>query len=253
MPRRTTPIPAPTTPADGGDRYRLGSALVGPVTASPVRRAKSEEVQTRLLDTAEELFARLGYAAVSIRDVTARAEMRLANVSYYFGSKQNLYFEVLRRRSEPLARLRIERLRAVRKGPLRGEARLAAAIDAYVDPPLDLSRNGDPGWKNFFSLIGQVTFSGLASPEITALFNDAARELMGALYELYPAAPAAEIQAAAMLVIGPYIFVVSETGRIESFPEAAFASGDLDFLGPRMKRFIIGGLLGILGPPSGPV
>ena len=247
------PLEQPTAiaRATSGDRYRLGSALTGPVTTSPVRRRKSEEVQTRLLDTAEELFARLGYAAVSIRDVTAHAGMRLANVSYYFGSKQNLYFEVLRRRSAPLARSRIERIRAVRKGPLRGAERLAAVVAGYVEPALELSQSGDPGWKNFFSLIGQVTFSGLASPEITAMFNDAARELMGALYELYPAAPAAEIQAAAMLVIGPYIFVVSETGRIETFPEAAFASGDLDFLGPRMQRFIVGGLLGILGPPNG--
>lgn len=244
--------PSPIAPATGGERYRVGSEIVGPVTASPVRRRKSEEVRTRLLDTAEELFARLGYAAVSIRDVTSRAGMRLANVSYYFGSKQNLYFEVLRRRGTPLAQLRIERIRAVRKGSLRGEARLAAVVAGYVEPALELSQSDDPGWKNFFSLIGQVTFSGLASPEITAMFNDAARELMGALYELYPAAPAAEIQAAAMLVIGPYIFIVSETGRIETFPEAAFASGDLDFLGPRMQRFIVGGLLGILGPPPGP-
>lgn len=245
---RSPPEPAAaTTPA--GERYRFGSELVGPVTASPLRRRKSQAVQARLLDTAEELFARLGYAAVSIRDVTTRAGMRLANVSYYFGSKQNLYFEVLRRRAAPLAAERIARLRAVRAGPLRGEARLAATIDAYVDPALELSQSGDPGWKNFFSLIGQVTFSGLASPEIAALFNDAARELMATLAELYPAATAAEIQSSAMLVIGPYIFVASENGRIETFPEAAYGSDDLGFLGPRMKRFIIGGLLGLLGPP----
>ena len=40
--------------------------------------------------------------------------MRVANVSYYFGSKQNLYYEVLRRRSEPLSRMRLERIKAVR-------------------------------------------------------------------------------------------------------------------------------------------
>ena len=67
-----------------------------------------------MLDAAEELFARWGYAAVSIRDVTSQAKMRVANVSYYFGSKQNLYYEVLRRRSEPLAQLRLERIKAAR-------------------------------------------------------------------------------------------------------------------------------------------
>jgi AcrR family transcriptional regulator len=235
------------------DRFAEGAELIGPVTPSPVRRRKSEEVQARLLDTAEYLFAKFGYAAVSIRDVTARAEMRLANVSYYFGSKQNLYYEVLRRRSEPLIRRRIERIRAVRRGRLQGEARLAALVDAYADPALELSQGGDPGWKNFFALIGQVTFSGLAPPQIGALFNASARELMGAFYEIYPAAPAAKVQAAAMLLIGPYIFTLSETGRIETFAEAAYASGDLDFLGPLMKRFIVRGVEGILGPARGPV
>ena len=80
-------------------RFAVGGEIVGPVTAPPVRYKKSAAIQKKLLDTAEYLFARWGYAAVSIRDVTSLARMRVANVSYYFGSKQNLYYEVLRRRA----------------------------------------------------------------------------------------------------------------------------------------------------------
>lgn len=95
-------------------RFKVGGEIVGPVTAPPVRYKKSAAVQKKLLDTAEYLFARWGYAAVSIRDVTSLAKMRVANVSYYFGSKQNLYYEVLRRRAEPLSRMRLERIKAAR-------------------------------------------------------------------------------------------------------------------------------------------
>ena len=109
--------------------------------------------------------------------------MRVANVSYYFGSKQNLYYEVLRRRSEPLSRMRLERIKDVRAWRLSRNQKLKALIAAYADPPLELSQSGDAGWKNFFSLIGQVTFTGFAAPQIAEFFNEPARQLMATLHE----------------------------------------------------------------------
>ena len=126
-------------------RFKVGAQIVGPVTHPPARYKKSAAIQQQLLDTAEELFARWGYAAVSIRDVTAQAKMRVANVSYYFGSKQNLYYEVLRRRSEPLSRVRLERIKAVRAQKTGRDDKLKALVAAYADPPLELSQSGDPG------------------------------------------------------------------------------------------------------------
>ena len=232
-------------------RFKVGAEIVGPVTHPPARYKKSAAIQQKLLDAAEELFARWGYAAVSIRDVTSQTKMRVANVSYYFGSKQNLYFEVLRRRSEPLSRLRLERIKAARAQKTSRDEKLKALVAAYADPPLELSQRGDPGWKNFFSLIGQVTFTGFAASEIARYFNEPARALMDALHEIYPSAPPAKIQAAALLLIGPYLMVIAETGRIETFPERAFASGDLSLLGPLMKDFIVGGIHRMLEAKAG--
>ena len=234
----------------GESRYRIGAEIVGPVTPRPARYKKSAAIQKKLLDSAEYLFARWGYAAVSIRDVTSLVKMRVANVSYYFGNKQNLYYEVLRRRAEPLSRTRLERLRAARMQTGSGIARLRALVAAYADPPLELSQTGDVGWKNFFSLIGQLTFTGFGVREIVELFNEPARELMAGLYDLYPSASPVKIQAAAVLLIGPYIMVISEPGRIETFPERAFSSGDLPLLGPLMKDFIVGGIRELLGAPG---
>jgi AcrR family transcriptional regulator len=231
-------------------RFKIGGEIVGPVTPAPLRYKKSEAVQKKLLDTAEYLFARWGYAAISIRDVTSLAKMRVANVSYYFGNKQNLYYEVLRRRSEPLAQMRLERIKAARALKLGKNPKLEALVAAYADPPLELSQSGDPGWKNFFSLIAQVTFTGLVAPEIARFFNEPAHQLMEGLHELYPSASPAKIQAAGLLLIGPYIMVIAETGRIETFPERAFSSGDLALLGPLMKQFIVGGIRGMLETPA---
>ena len=131
-------------------RYKVGAEIVGPVTAAAGCAIRNPPTfRRKLLDTAEYLFARWGYAAVSIRDVTSLARMRVANVSYYFGSKQNLYYEVLRRRAEPLSRMRLERIRAARAQKMSREQKLNALVAAYADPPLELSQSGDAGLEEF--------------------------------------------------------------------------------------------------------
>lgn len=52
----------------------------------------------RLLNQAEKLFARKGFEAVSIREITSAARSNLAAVNYHFGNKKNLYREVFRHR-----------------------------------------------------------------------------------------------------------------------------------------------------------
>jgi AcrR family transcriptional regulator len=223
-------------------RFKVGAEIVGPVTPPPVRYKTSAATQKKLLDTAERLFSRWGYAAVSIRDVTSTAGMRVANVSYYFGNKQNLYYEVLRRRAEPLSYLRLQRISAARSLKGNRQLKLRALVAAFTDPALELSQSGNAGWKNFFALIGQVAFTGFSVPQVYEFFNEPARQLMAAIHELYPSAKTADIQAATLLLIGAYLMVIAETGRIETFPDGRFSSSDLNFLGPLMKEFIAGGI-----------
>ncbi len=58
-----------------------------------------EELGTkeRLLEVATELFAARGFAGVSVRDLAGGAGINVATVSYYFGGKEGLYREVVRR------------------------------------------------------------------------------------------------------------------------------------------------------------
>ncbi|MHC5046996.1 MAG: TetR/AcrR family transcriptional regulator [Planctomycetota bacterium] len=60
------------------------------------------QVDTRgsLLDAAEELFSRKGYAAVGIREITDAAGVNIAAIKYHFGSKSELYLETVKRAME---------------------------------------------------------------------------------------------------------------------------------------------------------
>lgn len=56
---------------------------------------KSLATRQCLLDAAQRLFATHGYHGASIRDIVHACEVSNAALYYHFGSKQQLYFEVL--------------------------------------------------------------------------------------------------------------------------------------------------------------
>lgn len=51
----------------------------------------------RILSAAQAIFLQNGFDGASIRELTEAAGVNVALVNYYFGSKRNLYLEVLRR------------------------------------------------------------------------------------------------------------------------------------------------------------
>ena len=69
-------------------------------------QAKNEE---RIMDAAQEIFAKFGYHGATIDKVAEKADISKPNLHYYFNRKKDLYLAVLRRTLEnwlvPLAEL----------------------------------------------------------------------------------------------------------------------------------------------------
>jgi AcrR family transcriptional regulator len=61
------------------------------------------DIRQAILDSAEALFARKGYAATSLREIADEVNVNPAMVHYYFGSKRALLQQVLECTLEPLA------------------------------------------------------------------------------------------------------------------------------------------------------
>ncbi len=53
-------------------------------------RKKFTDKQIKILDVAEELIAKKGYEGTSVRDICSRANINVAMISYYFGSKEKM-------------------------------------------------------------------------------------------------------------------------------------------------------------------
>lgn len=55
-----------------------------------------------ILDSAEKLFVKKGYAATSINDIAAEADFSRTSIYQYFSSKEEIYLHILERYTEPL-------------------------------------------------------------------------------------------------------------------------------------------------------
>ncbi|MEI7486411.1 MAG: TetR family transcriptional regulator [Chryseobacterium sp.] len=53
-------------------------------------KKKITEKQIHILDIAEELIAKKGYEGTSVRDICYKANINVAMISYYFGSKEKM-------------------------------------------------------------------------------------------------------------------------------------------------------------------
>jgi AcrR family transcriptional regulator len=141
------------------------------------------DTKKNILDAAEKLFSRHGFAATSLRILTKEAGVNLAAVNYHFGSKEELIKAVIERRLLPLNRLRTEKLLSVKRHA-EEENRLPGVrevILAFMEPTFAF-RNSGEGARNFITLIGR-TFS---EPESTVreIFLDLVRPVFQLLHDL---------------------------------------------------------------------
>jgi AcrR family transcriptional regulator len=125
---------------------------------------RKTDTKTRILDAAENVFARAGYRDASLRVVTGRAGVNLAAVNYHFGSKEDLLRAVLERRVVPLNAARQARMEAIldaarRSGRLPGVREILGAL---VASGLDQAGEG-ARYANFKMLMGR----SLAEPDGT--------------------------------------------------------------------------------------
>lgn len=92
------------------------------------------EKQIQILNAAEELFAGKGYEGTSVRDIAHRADVNVAMISYYFGSKEKLLQGLIQQRTEQTG-LVLSGLSHNRD--MDPWEKIDRVIDYYVDKMLD--------------------------------------------------------------------------------------------------------------------
>ena len=121
--------------------------------AAPQRELSGEKAQ-RIVDAMRESVATRGAAGSTFEHVAREAGVSRGLLHYYFGTKERLLVEVVRRDAE----LRIERL----DEPLGSAKTVDDVLDVLVTYLIDLIEN-DPG---FFLLLFELFTAGRRNPDI---------------------------------------------------------------------------------------
>ncbi len=90
--------------------------------------------RNRILSAAESLFARHGYAGVSLRQITAVAKVNVASVNYHFYDKEGLYRDLLQLRLGQINQARLDLLEAAQARAGSSPVPLPEIFDALARP-----------------------------------------------------------------------------------------------------------------------
>lgn len=193
-----------------------------------------------LLDAAEEVIAREGYRASSLRAITTRAAVNLAAVNYHFGSKRELLDAILSRRLHAMNLARVRGLaRVLKEAAAAGRPPQARRlVEAFVEATLIHARSG-PGERNFTTLVLRALSD--TDRTVQRAFEDFMKTTFAALRDAMglalPALPAEELWWRLQFAIGAmirmhHLGLVEESGGGETpRPTAAEAVGLLtDFV-----------------------
>lgn len=207
-----------------------------------IRKAAGQSGKERILDAAERLFAQRGFYGVSLRDITQAAGVDVALVSYHFGGKRELFTAVFERRAEVLNRERLELLEEVRRRSLPATPPLEAIINAFLEPLLERSARGGPGWKSYFALVAYVNNSPEFGPQMmTRHFDPLVDRFIAVLREALPGCPPREIYWSYQFLTGALTLTFAETGRIDKLSAGLCRSSDLDSVHERLAPYVAAG------------
>jgi len=196
----------------------------------------------RILDAAEELFARNGYEGVSVRQIMSKAGADVSLAYYHFKSKRDLFDQVMLRRVEHLNDIRLRALEAVEERHPDDAPTVEEIIGAFTNPLLDLLANHHEEWKHYFQLIAQINNSPDWGGELmTRYFDPLVRRFIEALRKALPECNDEDLYWSYHFLSGALTLTFAETGRIDNLSDGVCRSSDMASINERMPVFLAAG------------
>jgi AcrR family transcriptional regulator len=166
--------------------------------------------KNRILDTAEKLFAKQGFAATSLRAIIKEADVNTASVHYHFGSKEGLIEAVLRRQAAPINDERLTSLDRLEQEHPGGALPTDALVEAFVAPAIQ--RHFKRSGRGHF--LPQLFGRAVSEPDeklrviIRDIFKDVFIRYTAAFGRALPHLSQQEIQWRMHFMIGAMVFTV---------------------------------------------
>jgi len=208
------------------------------MTTRPSSPRQNLETRELILEAAGRIFARTGFHATTVRQITQEAGVNLAAVNYHFRDKQELYVRVLQQAHQAAAR--------TADADLAGtpQKRLLAFIHGFLGYLLDPQR---PEWQ------GRLLAREIAdpTPALDRLVKESVlpvkKRLSGIVRNLLgPGASEMQMRKVAFSVLGQCLYYVHCREMIKRlFPAGPPETRDLGALADHVFHFSMGGITSI--------
>jgi len=211
----------------------------------PFAAPKNSATKKRILDVAEELFMEHGFEATTLRQITAAAKVNLAAVHYHFGSKEELFEAVLRRRLDPMNQERLALLTRYERESAPKPLSCERILAAMFIPALKLARDRERGGKNFLRLLGRAYAD--PAPFIRRFLSEQYAVMIArfkaAFGRALPHLPKKELTWRLHFVMGALSFTLAGTDALKLIAELSEGRATSDeLLLRRLAPFLVAGL-----------
>lgn len=98
-----------------------------------------KDTRTHILDIAERHFAMNGFAGTTLRGIIKEAKVNVAAVAYHFGTKEDLYVEVMQRFAVPVVTQQLKTLQSFRNSA--ESLSLVDVVRSFYEPPVQLVKS----------------------------------------------------------------------------------------------------------------
>ena len=209
------------------------------------------DTKEQILDAAEQLISEKGIDAVSLRAITAAADVNLAAVHYHFGSKEALVGKVFARRIEPINQERLRLLDEAMERAGDGPLPVEDVLEALIAPAIRVYASHERG-ALFMRVCGRIYAE--QAEYLLEIFEEQFRELVEritvAITKALPDSGHADRAWGLHFAIGAMVHTMIESEKVKKFSGGLCDPSDADATIERMVRFSAAGLRALAENPG---
>ena len=208
---------------------------------------KDQKTRDKIIDAAEALFSVKGFHGTTTREITREADVPLGLMSYYFGTKNDLYAEVITRRAEEHA---AAILASINEAEAKENATIADLIRAYFAPLVYRSLHSGPGWKAYIRLLSRAANTPRSEPYVAAFdetYNPTVHAFIDLLRQHCPNTSEEDLYWCYYFLSSSIIHILVESGSIDEMSGGLLHSKDLETIMDKMAPFFEAGIIKLTG------
>lgn len=203
----------------------------------------------RILDAAEFVFAARGYDGASLRAIAARAEVDVALIAHYFGSKQQLFEKVLSRYADIVYQRRLDAFAKFKTAKHGQRPTVDELVDIYMRASYTPAESAND-WLLHIQLISRLSVQPQFAHLVSKIYDPTALLFIDAMRDAVPDASDEQLYWGYYMMLGTLTFIGAQPGRIEFLSGGRFRTVDTDVAHKYLVQYVSAGLKSVVNAPD---